>query len=116
MIVPVVLSSFIGCFRYHHHRRPDQAFVQQITFLHHGNDGIRLDFSAGLPERLACTPEQLNRTGPELAALPPFDQAIVLADSRPQVLETVYALQDQGDLFAQAASELGLTIDTALPE
>lgn len=46
----------------------------------------------------------------------PFDQAIVLADHRPQVLETVYALQDQGDLFAQAAGELGLTIDTALPE
>lgn len=31
---------------------------------------LQIDFSAGLPERLACTPEQLHRTGPELAALP----------------------------------------------
>lgn len=46
----------------------------------------------------------------------PFDQAIVLPDTRNQVLETVMALQDQGDLLAQVASTLGLTINTALPE
>ena len=46
----------------------------------------------------------------------PFDQAIVQPDTRPAVLETVYALQDQGDLFAQVAHELGIAIDTALPE
>ncbi|MCB0064131.1 MAG: hypothetical protein KDE19_18535, partial [Caldilineaceae bacterium] len=46
----------------------------------------------------------------------PFDQAIVLPDARDQVLETVFALQDQGDLIAQVASTLGLTINTALPE
>lgn len=46
----------------------------------------------------------------------PFDQAIVLSDQRPIVLETVFVLQDLGDLFAQAGSELGLTINTALPE
>lgn len=46
----------------------------------------------------------------------PFDQAVTLADTRPQVLETVFLLQDLGTLFAQAGSELGLTINTALPE
>ncbi|MCB0075686.1 MAG: hypothetical protein KDE20_29730, partial [Caldilineaceae bacterium] len=46
----------------------------------------------------------------------PFDQAIVQPDTRPAVLETVYALQDQGDKFAQVARELGVAIDTALPE
>ncbi|GIK26922.1 MAG: imelysin family protein [Phototrophicaceae bacterium] len=46
----------------------------------------------------------------------PFDQAIVLSDQRPIVLDTVFVLQDLGDLFAQAGSELGLTINTALPE
>ena len=46
----------------------------------------------------------------------PFDQAIVLAGERPQVLDSVFILQDLGDLFAQTGSELGLTINTALPE
>ncbi|MEO0560657.1 MAG: imelysin family protein [Chloroflexota bacterium] len=46
----------------------------------------------------------------------PFDQAIVLPEERPVVLDTVFILQDLGDLFAQAGSELGLTINTALPE
>lgn len=46
----------------------------------------------------------------------PFDQAIVMADTRPQVLESVMTLQDQGDKIAEVASILGLTINTALPE
>jgi len=46
----------------------------------------------------------------------PFDNAIVLADTRPVVLDSVFLLQDLGDLFAQAGSELDLTISTALPE
>lgn len=46
----------------------------------------------------------------------PFDQAIVMADTRPQVLESVMTLQDQGDKIAEVASVLGLTINTALPE
>lgn len=46
----------------------------------------------------------------------PFDQAIVLAEQRPVVLDAVMTLQDQGDKIAQVASELGLTINTALPE
>ena len=46
----------------------------------------------------------------------PFDQAIVLADERPQILEVVTALQDSGDKIAEASSDLGLTINTALPE
>ncbi len=46
----------------------------------------------------------------------PFDQAIVAADFRPAVLESVNALQDQGDAFAQVAGALGLQINTDLPE
>lgn len=46
----------------------------------------------------------------------PFDQAIVLADERPKVLDAVMTLQDQGDKIAEIATALGLTINTALPE
>jgi putative iron-regulated protein len=46
----------------------------------------------------------------------PFDQAIVLADERPKVLEAVMSLQDQGDKVAEIAGVLGVTINTALPE
>lgn len=46
----------------------------------------------------------------------PFDQAIVLPNERPKVLEAVYALQDQGDAFAEVAATLGFSINTALPE
>lgn len=50
------------------------------------------------------------------AILVPFDQAIVLADARPGVLETVNGLQDSGDKIAEAASALQIQINTALPE
>lgn len=46
----------------------------------------------------------------------PFDQAIVVEEFRPTVLESVYALQDQGDALAQVAGALGLQINTDLPE
>lgn len=46
----------------------------------------------------------------------PFDQAIVQSDQRPLVLDSVNALQDQGDSFAQVASALELQINTDLPE
>jgi hypothetical protein len=46
----------------------------------------------------------------------PFDQAIVLAEARPGVLDAVNALQDQGDKLAEAAKALNITINTALPE
>lgn len=46
----------------------------------------------------------------------PFDQAIVLADYRPTVLESVNALQDQGDKLAEVASLIGVAINTDLPE
>jgi putative iron-regulated protein len=46
----------------------------------------------------------------------PFDQAIVQADLRPGVLDSVYALQNQGDKFAEVASALDITISTDLPE
>lgn len=46
----------------------------------------------------------------------PFDQAIVLPDEQPKVLEAVYTLQDLGDATAEIAAALDLTINTALPE
>jgi putative iron-regulated protein len=46
----------------------------------------------------------------------PFDQAIVEADFRPTVLDSVNALQDQGDKLAEAARALGLSVNTDLPE
>ena len=46
----------------------------------------------------------------------PFDQAIILPEARPQVLESVVTLQDQGDKIAEVAGVLGLTINTSLPE
>ena len=46
----------------------------------------------------------------------PFDQAIVLSDQREIVLNSVNALQDQGDQFAEVASTLSLQINTDLPE
>jgi len=46
----------------------------------------------------------------------PFDQAIVVADYRPTVLDSVNALQDQGDKVAEVASLLGLSVNTDLPE
>jgi len=46
----------------------------------------------------------------------PFDQAIVVAEHRPVVLESVNALQDQGDKLAEVASLLGVAINTSLPE
>lgn len=46
----------------------------------------------------------------------PFDQAIVEAAYRPTVLDSVNALQDQGDKIAEVASLLGVSVNTALPE
>ena len=46
----------------------------------------------------------------------PFDQAIVDPETRPLVLDAVFALQEQGDRIAEAGTRLGLTINTALPE
>ncbi|MBE2223056.1 MAG: hypothetical protein IAF02_16045 [Anaerolineae bacterium] len=46
----------------------------------------------------------------------PFDQAIVMADYRPAVLDSVNALQDQGDKIAEVAHLLGLSVNTDLPE
>jgi putative iron-regulated protein len=46
----------------------------------------------------------------------PFDQAIVVAEHRPAVLDSVNALQDQGDKVAEVASLFGLSVNTDLPE
>lgn len=45
----------------------------------------------------------------------PFDRAIVNPESRPQVFDTVFTLQDLGDKIVELASSMGLVIDTALP-
>ena len=45
----------------------------------------------------------------------PFDRAIVNPESRPQVFDTVFTLQDLGDKTVELASSMGLVIDTALP-
>lgn len=45
----------------------------------------------------------------------PFDQAIVLPEERPVVLDAVTVLQDQGDTIAEIGSALGFSINTALP-
>jgi len=59
---------------------------------------------------------QLEQTLTFVNAIPvPFDQAIIESDSRDLVIEAVFSLQDQGDMFAEAATVLGLTINTALP-
>lgn len=104
------------------------ANAQGIVNVLHGRyeriDGTIVE-GVGLEDLLrALDPESAN----ELAALVerglasvsripvPFDRAIVEADSRPLVLEAVYALQDQGDKIAQVGTQLGLTINTALPD
>lgn len=46
----------------------------------------------------------------------PFDRAIIESDHRQGVLDSVFALQDQGDKFAEVATALGLQINTDLPE
>lgn len=46
----------------------------------------------------------------------PFDQAIIVPEGRDQVLDTVFLLQDLGDLFSEVAISLNITINTALPE
>ena len=48
--------------------------------------------------------------------LVPFDQAIIKEETRPQVLLLVSSLLDLGDNIAVIGSELGLNINTALPE
>lgn len=46
----------------------------------------------------------------------PFDQAIIQPTSRPAVLDAVFSLQDMGDLFAEIAIAMDISINTALPE
>jgi putative iron-regulated protein len=59
---------------------------------------------------------QLDLSLSLVEAIPaPFDQAIIEAEGRDLVIEAVFALQDQGDLFSEVAVALGLTIDTSLP-
>ena len=69
------------------------------------------------PQSAAELASLIDRGLESVRAIPaPFDRAIIDPDSRPLVLEAVYALQDQGDKIAQVGTQLGLTINTALPE
>ncbi len=67
-----------------------------------------------LNERVLALSEQVQAAVETIHV--PFDQGIILAATRPHILETVYALQDQGDAFAEIATALGVQINTALPE
>ena len=59
----------------------------------------------------------IDRGLASVRAIPvPFDQAIINRESRALVLEAVYALQAQGDKIAEVGTQLGLAINTALPE
>ncbi len=79
-----------------------------------GLDAVVATLDPELNERvLALSDESLTQVN---ALSVPFDQAIIEAEQRPQVLDAVYVLQDQGDSFAEVAQTLGLTINTALPE
>ena len=69
------------------------------------------------PESAAELASLIDSGLESVRAIPaPFDRAIIDPDSRPLVLEAVYALQDQGDKIAEVATQLGLAINTALPE
>ncbi len=69
------------------------------------------------PQSAAELASLIDRGLESVRAIPaPFDRAIIDPDSRPLVLEAVYALQDQGDKIAQVGTQLGVTINTALPE
>ncbi len=69
------------------------------------------------PEANARTLELLETAVEQVGSIHvPFDQAITVAEYRPQVLDSVLALFDLGDQFAEDAHLLGLVINTALPE
>jgi len=79
--------------------------------------GLEQVIAAADPDLNAAVLETLTNADTLVNSIPaPFDQAIVSDDSRPIVLDAVFALMDLGDLFAESASSLGLTINTALPE
>lgn len=42
---------------------------------------------------------------------PPFDQEILEQEGRQRIMETINILREQGDLIAEAAAELGFTVD-----
>lgn len=66
-----------------------------------------------LDERVSALLDTLDAAVARLHV--PFDQAIVLAGERPQVLATVRVLQRLGNQFAQAGTALGLRVNTSLP-
>jgi putative iron-regulated protein len=92
-----------------HYRRTDGSTVSGA--------GMTELFSAVNPGLGAEVESLAVRSLSAVEVIPvPFDRAIVDSDSRPTVLEAVYALMDLGDRIAEGGSALGLTINTALPE
>ena len=73
-------------------------------------DEIAPELNAEMLDLLQLADQQVNEI------FVPFDRAIVNADSRPQVFDTVFTLQDIGDKLVELAASLDLVIDTALPE
>ncbi len=81
-----------------------------------GGTGLEAVMEAVAPELNAEMVALLEQSLSEVNEIPvPFDQAIVVTEQRPQVLEAVNALQDTGDKIAEVAAALDLSINTALP-
>jgi putative iron-regulated protein len=116
-----------SCFSDNTHR--DIILNAQGIYNVYNGSYTRVDVSTVSGTSLA---DLLSETDPELAAEMsaltdtalastmdihvPFDQAIIETEFRPAVLDSVNALQDQGDKLAEVAGALGLSINTDLPE
>ncbi len=73
-------------------------------------DAAAAELNAEMLDLLAMAESQVN-------AIPaPFDQAIIDAEPRELVFNSVLSLQDLGDKVVELAATLDLVIDTALPE
>ncbi|MEM7738524.1 MAG: imelysin family protein [Deinococcota bacterium] len=79
-----------------------------------GLEAVVAEADAGLNASMLELLAQADTATVNLAA--PFDQAIVTAEGRPQVMNLVTTLLDLGDTIAEVGTGLGLTINTALPE
>ncbi|MEX2295540.1 MAG: imelysin family protein [Gemmatimonadota bacterium] len=91
-----------------HYRRSDGSTISGV-----GMTALFREVDSELADEVEALATRSLRA---VEAIPvPFDQAIVDPDSRPAVLDAVYALMDLGDRIAEGGSALGLTINTALP-
>ena len=89
--------------------RADGSVVEGV-----GLDEVVASVNADLNDEVVAL---LTQADAEAHAVPaPFDQAIIDAQSRPQVFTLVNTLLDLGDKLAETGSTLGVAINTALPE